>query len=237
LIFSSEIKSIDIKKTINKEAKILYLLLGYVSEPWTIYNEIDIFPAGHYGYYKNSNLEIFKYNEYEYEPKLQKPYSEIVKNTKELFENSIKRHLISDAPIGTFLSGGLDSSAITAVAAKYKQNLHTLSLVFNEKDLSEEYYQDLVAKKYNTNHTKFLIDEKLFLDTINDFFDSMEQPTIDGLNTYFGRTVKLVEGKGSESNLQKTVITIGNYLIAFALFLIGISSKEIIFNIQALIRI
>lgn len=184
-IFASEMKSIDIEKEINFEAKILFFLLGYVPEPWTIYKNILMFPAGYYGYYKNNKLKLIKYDEYKYEPKLQKTYIEIVKETTEIFENSVKRHLISDAQIGTFLSGGLDSSAITAIAAKYKNNLQTLSLVFNEKDLSEEYYQDLIVKKFNTKHTKFLIDEKLFLETINNFFNSMEQPTIDGLNTYF----------------------------------------------------
>jgi len=184
-IFSSEIKSIDVAKDINFESKILYLLLGYVPEPWTIYKKICIFPAGYYGYYKENKLLLTKYEEYKYKPKIQKSYNEIVSDVKELFEKSIKQHLISDASIGAFLSGGLDSSAITAVAAKYKDTLHTLSLVFEEKELSEEYYQDLVVDKYKTKHTKFLIDEKLFLEHIDKFFESMEQPTIDGLNTYF----------------------------------------------------
>jgi len=185
-IFSSEIKILKkYSSEINLDAKILFLLLGYIPEPLTIYESIYIFPAGHYGYYKNSKLDIVKYDKYYFEPKIEKPYDAIVSDIKELFHNSIKRHLISDASIGTFLSGGLDSSAITAVAAQYKTDLQTLSLVFNEKDLSEEYYQDLVANRYATKHTKFLIDENLFLNSIDDFFNSMDQPTIDGLNTYF----------------------------------------------------
>jgi len=184
-IFSSEIKAIDIDKKVNLEAKILFLLLGYVPEPYTIYNDIKMFPSGNYGYFRNNKLQFNVFDKYEYEPKIQKPYNQIVAEVKELFEDSIKRHLISDAPIGTFLSGGLDSSIIVAIASKYKTNLRTLSLVFNEQDLNEEYYQDLVVNKYNTNHTKFLIDEELFLKTIDSFFISMEQPTIDGLNTYF----------------------------------------------------
>ncbi len=184
-IYSSEIKAINIDKKVNNEAKVLFLLLGYIPEPWTIYKDIEFFPAGYYGYLKNNDLEFTKYDEYKYEPKIQKPYKEIIEDVKELFDKAIQRHLISDAPIGTFLSGGLDSSAITAVSAKYKINLHTLSLVFEDKELSEEYYQDLVVKQYETEHIKYLIDEKLFLETIDEFFNSMEQPTIDGLNTYF----------------------------------------------------
>jgi len=184
-IYSSEIKSIDIKKEILQKSQILFLLLGYVPEPNTIYENIFMFPAGYYGYYKNNELKLNKYDKYNYEPKIQKNYNELVDDIKLLFENAIKRHLISDAPIGVFLSGGLDSSIIAAIATKYKNNLQTLSLVFEEKDLSEEYYQDLVVNRYKTNHTKFLIDEKVFLENIDNFLATMEQPTIDGLNTYF----------------------------------------------------
>jgi len=185
-IYSSEIKTLkDFSSTVNFESKMLFLLLGYVPEPYTIYEKIFMFPAGCYAYYKNTKLEITEYAKYIYEPKIVKPYNEIVSDVSVLFDNAIKRHMISDAPIGTFLSGGLDSSAITAVASRYKTNLHTLSLVFEDKDLSEEYYQDLIASRYKTKHTKYLIDEKLFLSSIDNFFDSIEQPTIDGLNTYF----------------------------------------------------
>ena len=122
---------------------------------------------------------------------------------KEFLHDSIKRHLISDAPIGTFLSGGLDSSAITAIAAQYKDNLQTLSLVFEEKDLSEEYYQDLVVDRYKTNHTKYIIDEELFLSSIDEFMDSFDQPTIDGLNTFF------VSKAAKESGLKTVLSGVG----------------------------
>jgi len=203
-IYSSELKTIKIySSTIDFDSKILFLLLGYIPEPFTIYKDISIFPAGCYGYFKGNDLIFFKYDEYKYEPKIAKPYKEIVSDVKKLFDNSIKRHLISDAPIGTFLSGGLDSSAITAVAAKYKDNLQTLSLVFEDKELSEEYYQDLVVERYNTKHTKYLINEEMFLNTIDDFFNSMEQPTIDGLNTYF------VSKAAKESGLTTVLSGVG----------------------------
>jgi len=186
LVYSSEIKVLKkYTKNINRDAKILFLLLGYVPEPYTIYEKISMFPAGCYGYYIDNKLKITKYTGYEFEPKIVKPYEKIVTDVSSLFDSAIKRHLISDAPIGIFLSGGLDSSVITAASAKYKKNIQTISLVFKDKELNEERYQDLVVRKYNTKHTKYLIDEELFLNTIDDFLDSMEQPTIDGLNTFF----------------------------------------------------
>ncbi len=203
-VYSSELKSLKrYSKDININAKILFLLLGYVPEPLTIYKNTFSFPAGHFGFFKNNKLELEKFDEYNYEPKIIKPYKEIVSDVKELLHSSIKRHLISDAPIGTFLSGGLDSSIITAIAAKYKVNLQTLSLVFNEKEFSEEKYQDLVIRKYDTKHTKYLIDETLFLNNIEDFFNSIEQPTIDGLNTYF------VSKAAKESGLTTVLSGVG----------------------------
>ena len=202
--FSSEIKTLkNFSSKINLEAKILFLLLGSVPEPMTIYENIFMFPAGHYAYFSNGVLNTTKYDEYRYEPKIIKPYAEIVKDVSNLMHESIKRHLISDAPIGTFLSGGLDSSAITAIAAQYKDNLQTLSLVFEEKDLSEEYYQYLVVNRYNTNHTKYLIDEKIFLESIDDFMDSFDQPSIDGLNTFF------VSKAARESGLKTVLSGVG----------------------------
>ena len=204
-LFASELKAIKKHSpAINFDAKILFLLLGYVPEPFTIYENISMFPAGYYGYYRNGKLKKSKYDKYEYEPKIIKPYSEILSNTRELLQNSIKRHLVSDAPIGVFLSGGVDSSAITAIAAKYKNDLHTLSLVFNEGDLSEERYQNLIVDKYSKKHTKYLIDEKSFLSSIDVFFDLMEQPTIDGLNTYF------ISKAAKESNLKSVLSGVGS---------------------------
>jgi len=203
-VFASEIKTLkSFSNNINLEAKILFLLLGSVPEPITIYENIFMFPSGHYAYYSKGMLKTNKFDEYKYEPKIIKPYTEIVKDVNGLLHESVKRHLVSDAPIGTFLSGGLDSSAITAIAAQYKGNLKTLSLVFEEKDLSEEYYQDLVAKRYNTYHTKYLIDEKMFLETIEEFVDSIDQPTIDGLNTFF------VSKAARESGLKTVLSGVG----------------------------
>jgi asparagine synthase (glutamine-hydrolysing) len=184
--YSSELKALkkDLSP-INFEAKILFLLLGYVPEPYSIYEDILMFPAGHYGYYQDNELIVNKFDEYIYNPKIIKPYDEIVSDVSEILHDVIERQLISDAPIGVFLSGGLDSSIVTAIASKFKANLNTLSVVFEDSNFSEEYYQDLVALKFKTKHVRYMVNDELFLKTIDDFLECMEQPTIDGLNTYF----------------------------------------------------
>jgi asparagine synthase (glutamine-hydrolysing) len=185
LVFSSEIRVLKtISNEIDVESKILCLTFGHVPEPNTIYKKIKSFPAGYYGYYKNRNFRLQKFSRYEFLPKVDDSYDSVVSNVKTLLHDSVKRHLISDAPIGTFLSGGLDSSAITAIAAQYRNELNTLSLIFDEQKYSEESYQDLVVKRYNTKHTKYLINEKYFLDSINGFIQSIDQPTCDGMNTF-----------------------------------------------------
>jgi len=72
-------------------------------------------------------------------------------------EQSVDRHLVSDAPIGLFLSGGIDSSLLTLIASRtQKENLHTLSIVFNEKEFSEDRYQQLIIDKTMQSISRFL---------------------------------------------------------------------------------
>jgi|LQYC01.1.fsa_nt_gi asparagine synthase (glutamine-hydrolyzing) len=109
-----------------------------------------------------------------------------LKQINNTFSNAVERHLISDAPIGVFLSGGIDSSLITLLAHKYqKGDLNTLSVVFNEPEFSEEAFQNIVLSQTNSKHHSYLVSEKDFKDNIDDIFRAMDQPTIDGVNTYF----------------------------------------------------
>ena len=99
-VFSSEMKTLKkYSKRVSFDAKILFLLLGYIPEPFSIYENILMFPAGCYGHFKNNELKIVKYSQYKYEPKIKKTYNEIVSDIRKLFYNSVKRELISDVSI------------------------------------------------------------------------------------------------------------------------------------------
>jgi len=201
--YSSELKAFSLQYlTNNLEAKILFLLLGYIPEPYTIYEEVSMFPAGHYGYFSGGKLSISRFSHYQYHPKHNKSHDEIVSDSREIFYRSVKRHMISDAPIGVLLSGGLDSSAIASIASQMGE-LNTISLEFKEKNFCEKPFQQLIAKKFGTKHTSWLIDEKIFMSNIEFFIQSMEQPTIDGLNTF------LVSMAARNSGLKTVLSGIG----------------------------
>jgi len=100
-------------------------------------------------------------------------------------ERSVEYHLIADAPLGIFLSGGIDSSLITLLAAKHKKELHTLSIIFEDPAFSEKYYQDIIVGKAGTHHRSFLLKKEEFSKSVPDILQAMDQPSADGINSYF----------------------------------------------------
>jgi asparagine synthase (glutamine-hydrolysing) len=115
-----------------------------------------------------------------------KSEEEALQFIRETLAQAVERHLVADAPIGLFLSGGIDSSLLTLLASNHqKENLHTLSIIFNEKEFSEDYYQQLIIRKTNAKHQSFVVTKEIFNENLEDAIEAMDQPTIDGINTYF----------------------------------------------------
>ncbi|MDP3015311.1 MAG: asparagine synthase (glutamine-hydrolyzing) [bacterium] len=196
LIFASTVKALENSGIIlvqkNPDAYIGFLLFGSVPLPTTTIKNVYAVPAGHYlvreadgsqkliQYYEP--LEFFKNKTQNFQD------NTITRDSiRSLLEESVNLHLISDAPLGVFLSGGLDSSVIAALAAQTikNQRLKTLSIIFDEPEFSEEYYSDLVAKKIGSDHRKIKITKQDFYDSFEEIFEAMDQPTIDGVNTFF----------------------------------------------------
>lgn len=200
--FSSELKGLPAEFEVDEQAKIAFLLLGYIPDPFCIYKNISSFPSGHYGTLQNGKLSLKRFDSYSFSINKEISYTDAVKGTKNNLENAINSHLTSDAPVGVFLSGGLDSSILTAIAATAIPGLHTVSLTLDD-DLSEGFYQDLIVKKYKTQHHNLFIDKLKFRDAIPGFLSAMEQPTIDGLNSY------LVSKAAKEVGLKTVLSGIG----------------------------
>lgn len=163
LIFSSEIKGILssglVDADFNDNAIDEYLGNRYIRAPYTFFKNIFQVKPGTY-FHINSNM-VLKEKEYWQLPSdfnLSTNYSEekILEEFEDKLTQSINYRLISDVPLGTYLSGGVDSSLITAIAASNKKNrINTYTIGF--KEMNEFSYADQVAKKYNTNHHKILM--------------------------------------------------------------------------------
>jgi asparagine synthase (glutamine-hydrolysing) len=100
--------------------------------------------------------------------------------------DSIRAHMVSDVEVGAFLSGGIDSTAIVSLMRQAGHNkIKTISVTFPGNKLDESKYSNLAAKKYETDHFEYRLEERELIDDFEKIIESMDQPTIDGINTYF----------------------------------------------------
>ena len=188
--FSSEVRSfkaINENWPKNPNWNIWFLTFGFIPEPNTTLDQVFSLERGHYMQYNlNSHDYIITcYYKHNYEP-IDVSYEEAVDNVRNLFEQSIKRHLVADVPVGIFLSGGLDSSLITYAVKNYTETpTNSLSIYFEDKKYSEQLYQDIVSKDANTIHKSYKIDFEEFSNSWSDIERSLDQPSIDAINSYF----------------------------------------------------
>lgn len=155
-IFGSELKVImncGIKKKIDKGALHHYLAYGYTPRRQTILENAYKLRPGHYAIYdlKTKTLTEKKY----WDVKLTDEIADEKKAAKlirEQLEESVKARLVSDVPVGAFLSGGVDSSAVVAMISKHKKNLNTFSVKFDHSEFDESEHAESIAKKFGTKH-------------------------------------------------------------------------------------
>lgn len=163
-IFGSEIKSLlahEINREIDLNALDLYLSLRYVPFNLTLFKGIFKLPPSSYMIFdlKTRQINIKKYWDIEFNINNTKNINVLTKELKNLIEESIKLRLISDVPLGAFLSGGLDSSAVVAIMSKFTSSpVKTFSVRFEEgAPINESKYSQYVADYFNTDHTEMLI--------------------------------------------------------------------------------
>lgn len=153
-IFASEIKSILasglVKPEISNEALFHYLQYGYVSAYQTIYSNIFALPPAHQLIFSEGKISVKRY--YSIPKKdLEIGLSEAKEKFSYLLKNAVQKQLIADVEVGSFLSGGLDSSTIVAMVNEFKQNQTTISFGYSG-ETSELKFAEEIARKYNTNH-------------------------------------------------------------------------------------
>jgi asparagine synthase (glutamine-hydrolysing) len=99
-------------------------------------------------------------------------------------EEAVRLHLVSDVPLGVFLSGGMDSSALVALMSATGQTPRTFSVVFDEKNYTEAPHARAVAERFHTDHCEIHLDEDRLLEMLPEAITSLDQPTMDGINTF-----------------------------------------------------
>lgn len=109
----------------------------------------------------------------------------VKKHIRNLLSNAVERRLVSDVPVGAFLSGGIDSSTVVGLMAEVSQaRPATFNISFSEKEYDESAYAQMVAKKFNTQHTILELKPETFLDELENALNAMDSPSADGPNTY-----------------------------------------------------
>jgi len=183
IIFASELKAILTSKLLipklSRFAVASYLKNLYIPPDITIFENIHVVRPGHYVAFKNQKVQIEKY--YHFPPMVEIDPDHAVDIFRERLRSSIEKQLISDVPVGAFLSGGIDSSTIVAVASKYTKNLKTFSFGYkgNKNELS---YASEVAKMYKTDHYEFRSDNINIADMLYRMNSVFDEPFADSSN-------------------------------------------------------
>ena len=190
LAFASEIKAfrpIPYLREENEYWKVYLMAYGFLPEPVTTLKKVQPLPKGSWLSYDAAKKEwrTGTYKKYEFEERFDNR-EEVTGLIKDTLQKAVRRHLIADAPIGVFLSGGIDSGIISLLAgAEKRSSLNTLSIYLKDNAYSEKKYQDIILDRLACKQHQFLLTEEEFHENLPSVFKAMDQPSSDGINTWF----------------------------------------------------
>lgn len=188
LAFASELKSLTavpaIKQNLHydQQALSLYLHLGYIPQPHTIYSAVSKFPAGSWACIKNGHITYNTFwNVWEtLSPEVMSSEEEAFEQLQSMLRTVMKEHLICDVPYGAFLSGGIDSSLVSAMAAEAAgAGLHTFSVGFDEAQHDESAFAERVASHLGTTHHTLKVTYKEAIELIPQLTGIYDEPYAD----------------------------------------------------------
>lgn len=179
-----------------------YFLWGYIPEPYTLYRGIRAVPAGSYLWVQDTRFgshvsHLTPHRFCSIPEVLRKAKQQPIPLTgnalkvylREALLDSVRHHLLADVPVGVFLSSGMDSTTLIALASEsVSERLHTVTLGFREyqgTDNDEVPLAEQVARGYGTTHSTIWVDKQDFQGDLQRLIDAMDQPSIDGVNSYF----------------------------------------------------
>jgi asparagine synthase (glutamine-hydrolysing) len=185
--FGSELKALlqfPLKRELNWTAVSLYFQLNYIPGKQSVFNNIYKLEPGYFIRINNSGIKTEQwysvpYNTTEAE-KNPLTYVEQKQKLENLLEDAVRLRLISDVPLGAFLSGGIDSSVVVALASRHTQHLNTFSIGFEGHTFFDETpYANLVAKHFNTNHTVFKLKNEDLFESLHATLEYTDEPFAD----------------------------------------------------------
>lgn len=198
LFFASEVRSLlascQVEPQLSQSALHSYLLFGSVAEPMTLVEGVYSLPPGHWIVMSaaGQHLEVHPEPYWEFAESAQPPLN--TKNTerkdasgflRSLLEETVESHLTADVPVGVFLSGGIDSTALVAIAAGKDASIRTVTAVFPEREFSEADVARRTAQRFGTTHQELPLSGADMLVHLDEAVAALDQPSMDGINTYF----------------------------------------------------
>ncbi len=199
--FGSELKSLlqfPIEKELDQVSLFSYLQLNYIPAPHSIFHHVQKLEPGNYLLISNIDhiteddktpIRYYTIPKTDFTHKDLNPisYETARTNFMEILKESVEKRMVSDVPLGAFLSGGIDSSVICALASRYTEKLKTFSIGFeSHKFFDETEYAETVAKKFKTDHTTFRLTNEDMLEHVEEAIDYIDEPFADSsaINMY-----------------------------------------------------
>ena len=208
LAFSSEVrgfKAVPFLQEENPHWPVYLMAYGHLPEPVTLLKHVEPLRKGHYLCYdaRTGNHHTTAFKQFSYSSVIH-DREEAIHEIQAYLDRAVRLHLVADAPLGVFLSGGLDSGIIALLAHEHiGKQLNTLSLYFQEKDFSEKRYQDLLLQQLDCHSNQHLLTQQEFQRNLPDIIAAMDQPSSDGINTWF------ISKVARESGLKAVLSGIG----------------------------
>ena len=182
-VFGSELKSLmafNIDKSINQESLYYYLQLNYIPEPYSILKKVKKLKKGHYLNVGINTFSCGAYYKIELAPTDNIGFDDAASKMRALTMASVKKRLVSDVPIGSFLSGGLDSSVIAFCAKQFTPDLKTYSIGFKDEPIFDETrYAEQMASHIGSDHTSFILTNDDLLGHLDEMLDYIDEPFAD----------------------------------------------------------
>jgi asparagine synthase (glutamine-hydrolysing) len=192
LVFASEVRALLASRLVPARISSVaipgYLLFGSVCEPQTLIEDVWSLPPGHSASIATSSVPVSAPAPVRYwdaPSRAAESSTAPAKDTRALLEQAVESHLIADVPVGVFLSSGLDSTAIAALASRARAGIHTFTVAFPDIEFSEAEIARRTAARLKTDHRELTLSDQEVLTRLDEAISGFDQPSMDGINTYF----------------------------------------------------